>query len=69
MIRDYGQAASDLQRLISILENQSNDKAKECSSKGRSNGSVKELRHAHRRMPLIEEEAKKGISLDFYVIL
>ncbi|XP_021833271.1 uncharacterized protein LOC110773081 [Prunus avium] len=69
MIRDYGQAASDLQRLISILENQSNDKAKECSSKGRSNGSVKELRHAHRRMPSIEEEAKKGISLDFYLIL
>lgn len=69
MIRDYGQAASDLQRLVSILQNQSNDMAKESGSQDRSNGSVKELRNARRRMPLMEEEAKKGISLDFYLIL
>ena len=69
MIRDYGQASSDLQRLVSILENQSNDMAKEPGSQGRSNGSVKELSNARRRVPLMEEEAKKGISLDFYLIL
>ncbi|KAB2620887.1 hypothetical protein D8674_039467 [Pyrus ussuriensis x Pyrus communis] len=43
MIRDYGEAASDLHRLVSILENQSNDMAKESGSLGRSSGSEKEL--------------------------
>ncbi|XP_050121346.1 dnaJ homolog subfamily C member 7 homolog, partial [Malus sylvestris] len=44
MIQDHGESASDLQRLVSILENQSNDMAKESGSQGRSSGSVKELR-------------------------
>ncbi|XP_062002722.1 uncharacterized protein LOC133720442 [Rosa rugosa] len=69
MIRDYGQAASDLQRLISVLENQSGDKAKEPTSQGSSNGRTQELRNSYRRMPLMEEEAKKGIPLNFYLIL
>ncbi|KAM1208663.1 hypothetical protein ACFX2J_014295 [Malus domestica] len=68
IIQDHGESASDLQRLVSILENQSNDMAKESGSLGRSSGSVKELRDGHRRMHLMEE-AKKGISLDFYLIL
>ncbi|KAB2608288.1 dnaJ subfamily C member 7-like [Pyrus ussuriensis x Pyrus communis] len=68
MIRDYGEAASYLHRLVSILENQSNDMAKESGSLGRSSGSEKELRDAHRHTHLMEE-AKKGISLDFYLIL
>ena len=69
MIRDYGQAASDLQRLISILERQSSDRAKDNGSLGRSTGSVKDLRQAQTRLPKMEEEAQKGISLDFYLIL
>lgn len=69
MIRDYGQAASDLQRLISVLENQSGDKAKESASQDSANGRKQELRNAYRRMPLMEEEAKKGIPLNFYLIL
>ncbi|CAN6719133.1 unnamed protein product [Malus baccata var. baccata] len=68
MIQDHGESAGDLQRLVSILENQSNDMAKESGSLGRSSGSVKELRDGHRCMHLMEE-AKKGISLDFYLIL
>ncbi|KAK9922123.1 hypothetical protein M0R45_030603 [Rubus argutus] len=69
MIRDYGQAASDLQRLISVLENQSGDKAKESASQDSANGRKQELQNAYRRMPLMEEEAKKGIPLNFYLIL
>ncbi|XP_068307386.1 uncharacterized protein [Pyrus communis] len=68
IIRDYGEAASYLHRLVSILENQSNDMAKESGSLGRSSGSEKELRDAHRHTHLMEE-AKKGISLHFYIIL
>ncbi|KAL6138056.1 hypothetical protein ACLB2K_063342 [Fragaria x ananassa] len=69
MIRDYGQAASDLQRLISVLENQYGDKAKEPNSQGSSTGRTQELRNAYRRKPLMEEEAKKGIPFNFYLIL
>lgn len=69
MIRDYGEAASALKRLLSILESQSCDKAKESSSSGRSTGSAKELRQAQTRFSIMEEEAKKEVSLDFYRIL
>lgn len=69
MIRDYGQAAGDLQRLISIHENQSDEKAKQSGTTARSASSVKELRQAQRHLPSMEEEAKRGIPLDFYLIL
>jgi len=65
MIRDYGQAASDLQRLVSILENESGEKVKQSGTPS----SVKELRQARRQLPSMEEEAKNGIPLDFYKIL
>nr|XP_023887583.1 dentin sialophosphoprotein-like isoform X2 [Quercus suber]POE67224.1 dnaj like subfamily c member 7 [Quercus suber] len=65
MIRDYGQAASDLQRLVSILENESGEKVKQSGTPS----SVKELRQARRHLPSMEEEAKNGIPLDFYKIL
>ncbi|XP_038881868.1 uncharacterized protein LOC120073225 [Benincasa hispida] len=64
MIRDYGQAASDLKKYIFIVENQSDDKV----TPSRSAGSV-ELKKARRNKPLMEEAAKKEISLDFYLIL
>lgn len=69
MIRDYAQAAADLQRLISILENQSDEKTKASSTPGRSTDRVKELRKAQMHLPAMEQEAKKGICLDFYLIL
>ncbi|KAM0072660.1 putative DnaJ domain, tetratricopeptide-like helical domain superfamily [Helianthus debilis subsp. tardiflorus] len=63
MIRDFKHAADDLQRLISILETQSGENSK------KSNGSVKDLRKARRRLSSIEENSKKERSLDLYLIL
>lgn len=68
MIRDYAQAASDLQTLVSILENQSAEKAKQSRSPGRSI-SNRDIRQACRHMSSMEEDAKKGEPLDFYLIL
>ncbi|KAK1577810.1 hypothetical protein Q3G72_025060 [Acer saccharum] len=68
MIRDNAQAASDLQRLISTLENQSKEKAKQSSSPARYTGN-KDIKQARRHMSLMEEEAKEGVPLDFYLIL
>ncbi|KAL9237945.1 hypothetical protein vseg_012435 [Gypsophila vaccaria] len=64
MIRDYKQAAIDLQRLISLLEKQSGGKSKQSGS-----GNGKELRQVKHRLSVMEEEAKRGIPLDLYVIL
>ncbi|KAF4373662.1 hypothetical protein F8388_025356 [Cannabis sativa] len=69
MIRDYSQAATDLQRLISILESQSCNKTNEHGSSGRSTGNTKDLRQAQMHLQIMEEESKNGISLDFYLIL
>ena len=69
MIRDYGQAATDLQRLISILESESCNKTKEYGSSGKSTGNAKDLRQAQMHLRIMEEESKKEISLDFYLIL
>ncbi|KAI4348658.1 hypothetical protein L6164_009357 [Bauhinia variegata] len=69
MVRDYGQAACDLRRVISILENQSNEKAKQSRKLSGSNGDVKELREFHQHLLSVEEQAKKGIPLDLYRIL
>lgn len=65
MIRDYKQAVYDLQRLVSLLESQSQIKTQSRSS----GGSVRDLRKARRRLSLIEEKAKKEIPLDLYLIL
>lgn len=72
MIRDYKQAANDLQRLISLLESQSQTKSQQNVSQSRSSGaggSVKDLRKASRRLSTVEEKAKKEIPLDLYLIL
>ncbi|CAL5350575.1 unnamed protein product [Camellia sinensis] len=69
-IRDYEQAASDLHRLISLLEKQSQEKVQQCGSPdGSAGGNVKELRQARRPLSSVEEKAKKGISFDHYLIL
>ncbi|XP_065857452.1 uncharacterized protein [Euphorbia lathyris] len=69
MIRDYGQAASDLRRVISVLEKQPDGKVKRSGTPGSRSSSAKDLRQANRRLSLMEEEAKKGTSLDLYLIL
>lgn len=69
MIRDYGQAASDLQRVISISEKRSHEKTKRSGGSDGPRGSTKELRQACRRLSSMEELAKKEIPLDLYLIL
>lgn len=68
-IRDYGQAARDLQRFIHVLEKQSHEKAKLSGMPDRSTGNAKEIKQAHQRLSSLEEKAKNGIPLDLYLIL
>lgn len=68
-IRDYGEAAKDVQRLVSLLTKQMEEKTNQSGSSDRSNGSVKDLREAQLRLSEIEEAAKKEIPLDMYLIL
>lgn len=63
MIRDYGEAASNLKRLISVLEKKTDNEG------AKRSGSVKDLRQARQRLSLMEEESKKGIPSDLYLIL
>ncbi|KAK7244507.1 hypothetical protein RIF29_39330 [Crotalaria pallida] len=67
-VRHYEQAACDLRKLISVLETQSDEKSKLSDSPSGSNG-VKESRQAHKRLLAVEDQAKKEIPLDFYLIL
>lgn len=69
MIRDYGQAASDLRRLVSILTKQVEEKTNQSGAADRSNSCANDLRHARLRLAEIEEEARKEIPLDMYLIL
>ncbi|CAL5423184.1 unnamed protein product [Camellia sinensis] len=56
-IRDYEQAASDLHRLISLLEKHSQEKVQQCGSQdGSAGGNVKELRQARCRVSSVEEK-------------
>ncbi|KAJ6847280.1 uncharacterized protein M6B38_281575 [Iris pallida] len=69
MIRDYGQAANDLNRLISLLEKRSEEKDNQNGASGRSIGNTSDLKKACTRLATVEEEARKGRSLDMYMIL
>ncbi|XP_068665644.1 uncharacterized protein [Aristolochia californica] len=69
MIRDYGQATSDLQRLLSLLEKQAEDKANQSRTLGRSSSGTNDIRQARARLATVEEEAKMGVPLDMYLIL
>ncbi|CAL9759983.1 unnamed protein product [Musa acuminata subsp. burmannicoides] len=68
MIRDYGQAANDLRRLISLLKNQSKDKDSQAGVLGINSGN-NDLNQAHVRLCSVEEEARKETPLDLYMIL
>ncbi|KAM6596575.1 hypothetical protein CsatA_007099 [Cannabis sativa] len=69
MIRDYGQAARDLQRLVSLLTKQPEDKAHNLGASDRSKSGSNDLRQARLRLSEIEEEARKDMPSDMYLIL
>ncbi|KAL6845037.1 hypothetical protein ACP4OV_025210 [Aristida adscensionis] len=65
MIRDYGQAASDVRKLISLLEKKVNKSgvSPKVSSK------YSDLKQARTRLSSVEDEAKKDTPLNLYLIL
>lgn len=66
MIRDYGHAVADLQRLVTLLE----EKAKNNSDqKPQVVNPVTDLKQAHARLALMKQEARKETHLDMYMIL
>ncbi|KAI0531321.1 hypothetical protein KFK09_000874 [Dendrobium nobile] len=69
MIRDYGQAATDLRKLTSLLEMRSEDKNSSSGALGRSSSNITDLKQARMRLCIVEEEARKGGTLDMYMIL
>ncbi|XVE59963.1 hypothetical protein DITRI_Ditri05aG0088300 [Diplodiscus trichospermus] len=69
MIRDYGQAASDIERLLSLLMKQMEMKTNQIGTSDRSMSLANDLRQARLWLSEIEEESKKEVPLDFYLIL
>ncbi|XP_062196379.1 uncharacterized protein LOC133899394 isoform X2 [Phragmites australis] len=67
LIRDYGQAANDLRRLISLLEKQLQENISMPSEKTESIRS--NLNRANLRFSSVERDARKGASLNMYLIL
>ena len=68
MIRDYEQASRDLQSLVSLLMKQVEDKANQSGASDRTS-IVSELRQAQQRLSATEEESRKEIPLNMYLIL
>ncbi|KAG0502775.1 hypothetical protein HPP92_002847 [Vanilla planifolia] len=68
MIRDYDQAAADLRMLISLLE-KSNDNCNTSATLQRSTSNTNDLQQAYCRLSMCEEEARKGVTFDMYMIL
>ncbi|GMI84146.1 tetratricopeptide repeat 16, DNA J protein C31 [Hibiscus trionum] len=69
MIRDYGQAAGDIERFISLLTNQMETKTGQFRASDRPKNLGSDLRQARLWLTEIEEEGKKEVPLDFYLIL
>ncbi|KAG9144903.1 hypothetical protein Leryth_027031, partial [Lithospermum erythrorhizon] len=70
LIRDYEQAANDLQRLIYLLQNQPQKGSQQSDISNKSGGSnTKELQRARTRLSSVEKKLKKRASLDLYSIL
>lgn len=68
MVRDYEKAAKDLQRIVSLLTKQAEEKGNQLGASS-STGLVLELRQARHRFYQMQEQASKGIPLNFYLIL
>ncbi|KAI7983949.1 hypothetical protein LOK49_LG15G02317 [Camellia lanceoleosa] len=58
----------DVQRLVSLLMKQVEDKANQSGASDRMS-SVNESRQAEQRLSIMEEEARKEIHLNMYLIL
>ncbi|XP_049392239.1 uncharacterized protein LOC125856681 isoform X1 [Solanum stenotomum] len=70
MIRDYGHAVNDLERLISLQEAQSQERTRQSEVLDKSNGSsAKEAKRTRRQLSSIQEKAKRATPLDLYLIL
>ncbi|CAI0450204.1 unnamed protein product [Linum tenue] len=69
MIRDYGQAAKDLERLLSALTRQVDDKTNQLGQADGSTHLLNDLRQARLRLSNLEEEDRKDIPLNAYLIL
>ncbi|KAL6849961.1 hypothetical protein ACP4OV_020588 [Aristida adscensionis] len=67
LIKDYGQAANDLRRLISLLEKQLQENMSVPSEKTESIRN--NLNRANLRLSSLERDARKGTSLNMYLIL
>ncbi|KAL0550821.1 hypothetical protein IC582_009885 [Cucumis melo] len=68
MIRDYGQAANDLQKLVSLFSKEL-EKTYQYATSDRSSTSTNDLRQTRLRLAEVEEESRKEIPLDMYLIL
>ncbi|XP_027360431.1 uncharacterized protein LOC113868759 isoform X2 [Abrus precatorius] len=69
MIRDYAQAATDLRRLVSLLSKRVEDNANQLGISERAINYTNDLKQNHVWLSEIEEEARKEIPLDVYLIL
>ncbi|KAI4386238.1 hypothetical protein MLD38_004185 [Melastoma candidum] len=69
MIRDYEQAAADLQRLVSALTKQLEENTDRVEGSDSLLSCAAELRQMHVKLAEMEEEARKDIPLDVYLIL
>lgn len=67
LIRDYGQAANDLRRLIALLEKQLQENM--TMPVERSESIRNNLNRANLRFSSLERDARKGASLNMYLIL
>ena len=67
LIRDYGQAANDLRRLIALLEKQLQENMTIPLEK--TEGIRNNLNRANLRFSSLERDARKGASLNMYLIL
>lgn len=68
MIRDYGRATNDLQRLVSLLTKQG-EKTNHVGASDKSLNISNDLRQARLQLFEIEEDAQKDYPLDMYLIL
>ncbi|CAN4089858.1 unnamed protein product [Withania somnifera] len=70
MIRDYGHAVNELERLISLQETQSQERARQSEALNKSNGSsAKEVKRTRQQLLSIQEKAKRETPLNLYLIL
>ncbi|CAN1158302.1 DnaJ homolog subfamily C member 7 [Linum perenne] len=69
MIRDYGLAAHDLERLVSALTRQAEDKSNQLGQADGSTNLLNDVRQARLRLSNMEEEDRKDTPLNAYLIL